>query len=233
MFRGLAPWLNWLPGRLMHVNVLACGIFGSVSGSSAATCATVAKIALPELKKRGYDEMVSLGSLAGAGTLGILIPPSITMVVYAVAANVSIIQVFLAGFLPGLLVMALYSGYIAVWSLAQPGQDPAGRAADALAREAQRIGEPHSLHAAHPPRLPVADARLGDGDRMRGLGRARLPRHRMVAGLADLEVVLDKRHGHDARHLHDHADPRRRILHVDLDGLYRHPEALAGLGRRV
>ena len=87
-------------------------MFGSVSGSSAATCATVAKIALPELKKRGYDEMLALGSLAGAGTLGILIPPSITMVVYAVQANVSIIQVFLAGFLPGLLVMALYSGYI-------------------------------------------------------------------------------------------------------------------------
>ena len=124
MFRGLAPWLNWLPGRLMHVNVLACGIFGSVSGSSAATCATVAKIALPELKKRGYDEMVSLGSLAGAGTLGILIPPSITMVVYAVAANVSIIQVFLAGFLPGFLVMALYSGYIVVWSLFNPKRTP-------------------------------------------------------------------------------------------------------------
>ncbi|KAB0268456.1 TRAP transporter large permease [Microvirga brassicacearum] len=124
MFRGLSPWLNWLPGRLMHVNVLACGLFGSVSGSSAATCATVAKIALPELKKRGYDEMVSLGSLAGAGTLGILIPPSITMVVYAVAANVSIIQIFLAGFLPGLLVMALYSGYIAVWSLLNPHKTP-------------------------------------------------------------------------------------------------------------
>jgi tripartite ATP-independent transporter DctM subunit len=124
MFRGLAPWLNWLPGRLLHVNVLACGIFGSVSGSSAATCATVAKIALPELKKRGYDDTVSLGSLAGAGTLGILIPPSITMVVYAVAANVSIIQVFLAGFLPGLLVMALYSGYIAVWSLLHPERTP-------------------------------------------------------------------------------------------------------------
>jgi tripartite ATP-independent transporter DctM subunit len=124
MFRGLAPWLNWLPGRLLHVNVLACGIFGSVSGSSAATCATVAKIALPELKKRGYDEMISLGSLAGAGTLGILIPPSITMVVYAVAANVSIIQIFLAGFLPGLLVMALYSGYICIWSLAHPRRTP-------------------------------------------------------------------------------------------------------------
>ena len=124
MFRGLSPWLNWLPGRLMHVNVLACGIFGSVSGSSAATCATVAKMALPELKKRGYDDMVSLGSLAGAGTLGILIPPSITMVVYAIAANVSIIQVFLAGFLPGLLVMVLYSGYIVIWSLLNPDKQP-------------------------------------------------------------------------------------------------------------
>ena len=124
MFRGLAPWLNRIPGRLMHVNVLACGIFGSVSGSSAATCATVAKIALPELKKRGYDEKISLGSLAGAGTLGILIPPSIMMVIYAVQANVSIIQVFLAGFLPGFLVMALYSGYIALWSLLNPGKQP-------------------------------------------------------------------------------------------------------------
>src|SRR5262249_24547603 len=124
MFRGLAPWLNRIPGRLMHVNVLACGIFGSVSGSSAATCATVAKIALPELKKRGYDEMISLGSLAGAGTLGVLLSPSVTMVVYAVAANVSIIQIFLAGFLPGFLVMLLYSGYIAGWSLVHPEKTP-------------------------------------------------------------------------------------------------------------
>ena len=124
MFRGLAPWLGRIPGRLMHVNVLASGLFGSVSGSSAATTATVAKIALPELKKRGYDEMLSLGSLAGAGTLGILIPPSITMVVYAVAANVSILQLFLAGFLPGLLVMALYSGYIAGWAILNPDKMP-------------------------------------------------------------------------------------------------------------
>ena len=138
MFRGLAPWLNRIPGRLMHVNVLACGIFGSVSGSSAATCATVAKIALPELKKRGYDEMVSLGSLAGAGTLGILIPPSITMVVYAVAANVSIIQIFLAGFLPGFLVMALYSGYIAGWSLAHPEKTPPRRTGDDVSSEVAR-----------------------------------------------------------------------------------------------
>ncbi len=124
MFRGLAPWLGRVPGRLLHVNVLGCGIFGAVSGSSAATCATIAKIALPELKKRGYPESIALGSLAGAGTLGILIPPSITMIVYAVAAEVSILQIFLAGFLPGLLVMSLYSGYIAAWALLNPDKMP-------------------------------------------------------------------------------------------------------------
>jgi len=124
MFEGLSPWLNWLPGRLMHTNVLACGIFGSVSGSSAATCATIAKVALPELKKRGYDESIAIGSLACAGTLGILIPPSIIMVVYAVAADVSIIRVFLAGMLPGLLVMTLLSGYIIVWALMNPQLQP-------------------------------------------------------------------------------------------------------------
>jgi C4-dicarboxylate transporter DctM subunit len=124
MFRGLAPWLQWLPGRLVHVNVVGCGIFAAVSGSSAATCATIGKIALPELDKRGYDKSISLGSLAGSGTLGLLIPPSIPMVVYAVTANVSVLQVFLAGFLPGLLVMALYSGYIIIWSLLNPSKIP-------------------------------------------------------------------------------------------------------------
>src|SRR5882672_3180758 len=124
MFEGLAPWLNWLPGRLMHVNILACGIFGTVSGSSAATCATIAKVALPELIKRGYDEKTALGSLCGAGTLGILLPPSIIMVVYAVAAEVSILKVFIAGFLPGFLLMALFSGYIIVWAWMNPGKTP-------------------------------------------------------------------------------------------------------------
>ncbi len=124
MFKGLAPWLGWLPGRLMHVNVLACGIFGTVSGSSAATCATIAKVALPELKARGYDEKTCLGSLCGAGTLGILLPPSIIMVVYAVAAEVSILKVFLAGIIPGVLLMLLFSGYIVVWALANPGKTP-------------------------------------------------------------------------------------------------------------
>lgn len=124
MFTGLAPWLNRVPGRLLHVNVLASGLFGSVSGSSAATTVTVGKMTVPELRRRGYPDDIALGSLAGAGTLGILIPPSIIMVVYAVAADVSIIQIFLAGFLPGLLLMGLFSGYIIVWALLHPDKVP-------------------------------------------------------------------------------------------------------------
>ena len=124
MFQGLSPWLQWLPGRLIHTNIVGCGIFAAVSGSSAATVATIGKIALPELQKRGYDERLSLGTLAGSGTLGLLIPPSIPMVVYAVTANVSVLQVFLGGFLPGLLVMALYMGYVIIWSWLNPGKTP-------------------------------------------------------------------------------------------------------------
>jgi len=124
MFSGLSPWLSRVPGRLMHTTVLGCGIFGSVSGSSAATCATIAKVALPELERRGYDRNIALGSLAAAGGLGILIPPSITMVVYAVAADASVIRLFLAGFLPGLLIMLLFSGYIGWWSLRHPDRVP-------------------------------------------------------------------------------------------------------------
>ena len=125
MFEGLRPWLNRIPGRLMHTTVLGCGIFGSVSGSSAATCATISKVALPELKKRGYDESLALGALATSGTLGILIPPSITMVVYAVAADASIIRIFLAGFIPSAILMALFMGYIAWWSIRHPSKVPA------------------------------------------------------------------------------------------------------------
>jgi len=132
LFNGLAPWVRRIPGRLLHVNILACGIFGSVSGSSAATCATVSKIALPELRRRGYDERIAIGSLATAGTLGIMIPPSIIMVVYAVAAEVSIVRVFIAGLIPGLLVMGLFSLYIIVWALLNPAKQPAADPAMSL-----------------------------------------------------------------------------------------------------
>lgn len=124
LFRGLAPWVTRLPGRLLHVNVLGCAIFAAVSGSSAATAATVGKMSLPELKERGYDEKMALGSLATSGTLGLLIPPSIMMIVYGVSANVSIARLFIAGILPGLMLIALLMGYIMVWALLNPGRMP-------------------------------------------------------------------------------------------------------------
>jgi tripartite ATP-independent transporter DctM subunit len=140
MFDGLSPWLSKVPGRLMHTTILGCGIFGSVSGSSAATCATIAKVALPELEKRGYDRNIALGSLAAAGGLGILIPPSITMVVYAVAADASVIRLFLAGFLPGFLLMGLFSGYIIWWSLRNPEKVPPAEAPTTFMEKMRRSG---------------------------------------------------------------------------------------------
>ncbi|MEI6838683.1 MAG: TRAP transporter large permease subunit [Alcaligenaceae bacterium] len=140
MFEGLRPWLNRIPGRLMHTTVLGCGIFGSVSGSSAATCATIAKVALPELKKRGYDESLALGALATSGTLGILIPPSITMVVYAVAADASIIRIFLAGFIPSAILMALFMGYIAWWSIRNPSKVPAADPPSSFLEKVRKSG---------------------------------------------------------------------------------------------
>ena len=124
MFRGLAPWMQSLPGRLLHVNVVGCAIFAAVSGSSAATCATIGKMSLPELKKRGYPDGISVGSLAGAGTLGLLIPPSIIMIVYGVSADVSIAQLFIAGVLPGMMLALLFSGYLVYWALRNPALVP-------------------------------------------------------------------------------------------------------------
>jgi tripartite ATP-independent transporter DctM subunit len=124
MFRGLAPWVQRLPGRLMHVNVIGCGIFAAVSGSSAATAATIGKMSLPALLSRGYHPAMAIGSLAGAGTLGLLIPPSIVMIVYGVAAEVSIVRLFIAGVIPGALLILLFSGYIAAWSMLNPQRTP-------------------------------------------------------------------------------------------------------------
>lgn len=125
MFKGLAPWVQALPGRLLHTNVVGCTIFAAVSGSSAATCATIGKMTLPELTRRGYPERMVVGTLAGASTLGLLIPPSIIMIVYGVTAEVSISQLFIAGVLPGLLLATLFSGYIMLWALRHPQQVPA------------------------------------------------------------------------------------------------------------
>jgi C4-dicarboxylate transporter DctM subunit len=124
MFRGLAPWVNALPGRLLHTNILGSTIFAAVSGSSAATCATIGKMTIPELTRRGYPPEKIVGSLGGASTLGLLIPPSIIMIVYGVAAEVSIAKLFVAGVLPGLMLAALFSGHLMIWALLNPDKVP-------------------------------------------------------------------------------------------------------------
>lgn len=124
MFRGLAPFVQRLPGRLLHTNVVGCGIFAAISGSSAATAATIGKMTIPELRRRGYDDFMAVGSLAGSGTLGLLIPPSLIMIVYGVAAQISIARLFIAGVVPGLLLMALFSAIVAGYALIFPDRIP-------------------------------------------------------------------------------------------------------------
>lgn len=117
MFVGLSPWMNKLPGRLLHVNIFGCGVFAAVSGSSAATAATVGKLSIPELSKRGYPEQMMIGTLAGSATLGLLIPPSIILIVYGVATEQSIARLFVAGVIPGIMLVSLFVGYVIFWSL--------------------------------------------------------------------------------------------------------------------
>jgi len=127
LFHGLAPWLKKVPGRLLHVNILGCTIFAAVSGSSAATTATIGRMTIPELEKRKYPIQMVIGTLAGSGTLGFLIPPSIILIVYGVSAEVSIARLFIAGVLPGLMLVTLFMGYTAIWSMLNadkvPGDD--------------------------------------------------------------------------------------------------------------
>lgn len=125
LMNALAPWLSHVPGRLYHINVAACSLFAAVSGSSAATTATVGKITLKELRQRGYDKRLAIGSLAGAGTLGFLIPPSLIMIIYGVLSDTSIGRLFMAGILPGLVLAGMYSLYIAIACLLRPGAVPA------------------------------------------------------------------------------------------------------------
>ncbi len=124
MFEGLAPWLARLPGRLLHVNIVGCTIFAAVSGSSAATVSTIGKMSIPELRRRGYPDHMVVGTLAGAGTLGLMIPPSLILIVYGVTINESIARLFMAGVLPGLVLAALFMGYVAVWALLHPEAVP-------------------------------------------------------------------------------------------------------------
>ncbi|MFW6345508.1 MAG: TRAP transporter large permease [Halomonas sp.] len=124
MFTGLSPWMQRIPGRLLHTNVVGCGLFAAVSGSSAATCATMGKMTIPELTRRGYDERLVIGTLAGSATLGLLIPPSIILIVFAVATDQSIARLFMAGVFPGLMLITLFALYLMIWAWRFPHRVP-------------------------------------------------------------------------------------------------------------
>ena len=117
LFEGLSPWMKKLPGGLIHVNVVGCALFAAISGSSAATVATVGKMSIPELRKRNYPEKILLGSLAGSGTLGLLIPPSIILIIYGVTVQESIAKLFVAGIIPGIMIALIFMSYVILWSL--------------------------------------------------------------------------------------------------------------------
>ena len=124
MFKGLSPWMRWLPGGLLHTNIAGCTLFAAVSGSSAATLTTVGKLSIPELRKRGYPEYMIIGTLAGAATLGLMIPPSLTLIVYGVSINESITKLFMAGVIPGLILSLLFMLYIVFWYFYFPNERP-------------------------------------------------------------------------------------------------------------
>ena len=128
LFKGLAPWMNNLPGRLLHTNIVGCTFFAAVSGSSAATLSTVGKMSVPELRKRNYPEQLTIGTLAGSSTLGLMIPPSLTLIVYGVTINESVVQLFMAGVFPGLVLALLFMLYVGIWATinrkSMPAKDP-------------------------------------------------------------------------------------------------------------
>lgn len=128
LFKGLAPWMNNLPGRLLHTNIVGCTFFAAVSGSSAATLTTVGKMSVPELRKRNYPEQLTIGTLAGSSTLGLMIPPSLTLIVYGVTINESVVQLFMAGVFPGLVLALLFMLYVGIWATinrkSMPAKDP-------------------------------------------------------------------------------------------------------------
>src|SRR5919198_3808011 len=137
LFQGLAPWAAFLPGRLLHVNVIGCSIFAAISGSSAATTQVVGRISLNELLKRGYSKDVAVGSLAGSGTLGFLIPPSNIMIIYGVLGDVSIAKLFTAGFIPGFLLAGCFMAWIMIHTALKPDLVPAAERKVRLASGAE------------------------------------------------------------------------------------------------
>ena len=141
LFKGLQPWLHGLPGGLLHVNIAGSAIFAAICGSSAATVLTVGKMAVPELKRRKYPEKMIIGTLAGAGTLGLLIPPSIILIIYGVTVNESIVKLFIAGVIPGIMLALMFMGYVAVWDLMGGRKDRTDTASYTMSDRIQSLGQ--------------------------------------------------------------------------------------------
>ena len=141
LFRGLQPWLHGLPGGLLHVNITGSAIFAAICGSSAATVLTVGKMAVPELKRRKYPEKMIIGTLAGAGTLGLLIPPSIILIIYGVTVNESIVKLFIAGVMPGIMLALMFMGYVAIWDLLGGRKDRTDTASYTMSDRMKALGQ--------------------------------------------------------------------------------------------
>ena len=231
MFKGLAPWMANLPGRLLHTNIVGCTVFAAVSGSSAATVTTVGKMSIPELRRRGYPEMLIVGTLAGAGTLGLMIPPSLTLIVYGVTIQESISKLFMAGILPGLTLATLFMGYIAIWSFVRKDQVPAP---DRRLTFAERVAESRFL-------IPVICLIfLVLGSIYLGFATATEAAAFGVIGALSLAAIQgsltwgklyrepDGRHPHL---LHDRHDPCRRRLPGAGHGLHRPAKGARRLDR--
>ena len=141
LFKGLAPWMSRLPGGLIHVNVVGCALFAAISGSSAATVATVGKMSIPELRKRNYPEKLLLGSLAGSGTLGLLIPPSIILIIYGVTVQESIAKLFIAGIIPGIMIAIFFMLYVIGWSILNKDSMPKTEEVFSLSQKIKDSGQ--------------------------------------------------------------------------------------------
>ena len=141
LFEGLSPWMQKLPGGLVHVNVVGCALFAAISGSSAATVATVGKMSIPELRKRKYPESILLGSLAGSGTLGLLIPPSIILIIYGVTVQESIAKLFIAGIVPGIMIALIFMTYVMIWLLINKKSMPTFKQDFSLMEKVKKSGK--------------------------------------------------------------------------------------------
>ena len=205
VYNGIAQWLSWLPGGLMHANIGACAMFAATSGSSVATAATIGTVAIPEIKKRNYDEPLFLGTIAAGGTLGILIPPSINFILYGLLTNTSVPRLYLAGFIPGFLLASFFMVIVLIACLFDRKKGGTPIETSWSKRFAHASGaDPAAVHLPRRRRLDLCRHRHADGGGL--AGRDRRPDPRRVGAARVAADAARRRRGHHAHHGHDHAD---------------------------